>query len=197
MDLTWTESEAAFRAECRSWLEANVPERPLPSGDTREGFALHVEWEKQLFDARWAVVSWPEAYGGRDASLWEWLIFEEEYYPWAPAAGHPERHLPAGPDPVRVRHPRAAGPLPAPHGRRRGPLVPGLERAQRGSDLAGIQSRAVRDEAAGGWRLTGQEGLDHPGRVLRPTCSGCSAPIPRPSATGHDLLPPCRSTPTG
>ncbi len=26
-----------------------------------------------------------------------------------------------------------------------------------GSDLAGIQSRAVRDEAAGGWRLSGQK----------------------------------------
>ena len=34
-----------------------------------------------------AVVSWPEEYGGRDASLWEWLIFEEEYY----RAGAPQR----------------------------------------------------------------------------------------------------------
>ena len=34
----------------------------------------------KLFDARWAVVSWPKAYGGREASLVEWLIFEEEYY---------------------------------------------------------------------------------------------------------------------
>ena len=63
------------------------PAEPLPSGDTREGFARHLEWERRLFDARWAVVSWPEAYGGRDASLWEWLIFEEEYY----RAGAPQR----------------------------------------------------------------------------------------------------------
>ena len=27
-----------------------------------------------------AAVSWPKAYGGREASLFEWLIFEEEYY---------------------------------------------------------------------------------------------------------------------
>ena len=79
MDLTWSDSEEAFRAECREWLADNVPSG-LPSGDTREGFAAHLEWERLLHRDRWAVVSWPEAYGGRDASLWEWLIFEEEYY---------------------------------------------------------------------------------------------------------------------
>ena len=86
MDLTFTPDELAFRDECRGWLEANVP-GGLPSGDTREGFARHLEWERALFDARWAVVSWPEEYGGRDASPMEWLIFEEEYY----RAGGPQR----------------------------------------------------------------------------------------------------------
>ena len=59
MDLTFTEQEQAFRAEARAWLETNVPRPALPSGDTREGFALHKEWEGALFDARWAVFSWP------------------------------------------------------------------------------------------------------------------------------------------
>ena len=86
IDLTDTPAEAAFRAEARAWLRANVP-AALPSGDTREGFARHVEWERRLFDAGWAVVSWPRRYGGREASLWEWLAFEEEYY----AAGAPQR----------------------------------------------------------------------------------------------------------
>ena len=87
MDLTWTSQEQAFRAECREWLEANVPNPPLPSGDTAEGFALHLEWERKLFADRWAVVSWPVEHGGRGASLWEWLIFEEEYY----RVGAPQR----------------------------------------------------------------------------------------------------------
>jgi alkylation response protein AidB-like acyl-CoA dehydrogenase len=87
VDLTYSAKEEAFRREARSWLEANVPKDRLASGDTRAGFARHVEWEKKLFDARWAVVSWPERYGGRDASLFEWLIFEEEYY----RAGAPSR----------------------------------------------------------------------------------------------------------
>ncbi len=33
-----------------------------------------------MFEDRWSVVSWPEAYGGRDVGIFEWLIFEEEYY---------------------------------------------------------------------------------------------------------------------
>ncbi|MEN3362363.1 MAG: hypothetical protein V7637_6345, partial [Mycobacteriales bacterium] len=86
MDLRWSEREEAFRAEARAWLAANAP-RDLPSGDTRAGFAAHLEWERALHAARWAVVSWPARYGGRDASLWEWLTFEEEYY----RAGAPQR----------------------------------------------------------------------------------------------------------
>ena len=40
----------------------------LPSGDARAGFAADLEWERALFDARWAVVSWPDQYSGRGAS---------------------------------------------------------------------------------------------------------------------------------
>ncbi|HET6966211.1 MAG TPA: acyl-CoA dehydrogenase family protein, partial [Acidimicrobiales bacterium] len=87
MDLTWSDEDEAFRAEARAWLEAHVPRPALPSGDTREGFARHLEWERLLFDNRWSVVSWPEEFGGRGASLWQWLIFEEEYY----RAGAPQR----------------------------------------------------------------------------------------------------------
>jgi alkylation response protein AidB-like acyl-CoA dehydrogenase len=80
MDLTFTESEEEFRHDARRWLEANVPSRPLRSMDTPDGFEQHREWERALHSGRWSVVSWPERYGGRDCSLIEWLIFEEEYY---------------------------------------------------------------------------------------------------------------------
>src|SRR5688500_17929120 len=94
MDLTWSAGEDAFRAEARGWLEAGLAEwkaglpggEPL-SGDTREGFAQHLDWERALYEGRWAAVSWPAEVGGRGASLWEWLIFEEEYY----RAGGPPR----------------------------------------------------------------------------------------------------------
>jgi alkylation response protein AidB-like acyl-CoA dehydrogenase len=156
VDLTYTESEREFRAHAREWLAANVP-TGLHSGDTAEGFAQHLEWEKRLFDARWAVVSWPERYGGRDASLWEWLIFEEEYY----RAGAPSRVTQNGifllaptvfdygtqaqQDRILPRM-AAADDLWA-----QGWSEPGA-----GSDLAATSSRATPDPA-GGWRLTGQK----------------------------------------
>src|SRR5690349_10788667 len=66
MELGFSDEEEAFRAEVREWLARNVPDPPLPSGDTRDGFAAHLEWERTLFDARYAVVSWPRELGGRD-----------------------------------------------------------------------------------------------------------------------------------
>ena len=80
MDLDFTPGQMAFRDEVRGWLAENLPAEPLPSLDTPEGFELHREWEGVLHEARWSVVAWPEAYGGRDAGLVEWLLFEEEYY---------------------------------------------------------------------------------------------------------------------
>src|SRR5437868_4042920 len=158
MDLTDTEAEAAFRAEARAWLAANKPRDPLPSGNTAEGFAVHRAWERRLFEGGWAVVSWPAKYGGRDASLWEWLIFEEEYY----AAGLPQRVaqngifllaptvFEFGTEEQRDRIlPRMAGVEDM--------WCQGWSEPGAGSDLAGITSRATRDDTAGGWRLTGQK----------------------------------------
>jgi hypothetical protein len=157
VDLTYSDTEQAFRAEAREWLEANVP-HDLASGDTAAGFAQHLEWEKRLFEARWAVVSWPEAYGGRDASIWEWLIFEEEYY----RAGAPMRVTQNGifllaptlfefgtPEQQDTVLPRMAAAEDL--------WCQGWSEPGAGSDLAATKSRAVRDEAAGGWRLTGQK----------------------------------------
>ncbi|EFQ82366.1 acyl-CoA dehydrogenase, middle domain protein [Aeromicrobium marinum DSM 15272] len=87
MNLDLSPDELAFRDEARAWLTANVPAERLPSMDTAEGFAAHQQWERRLADARWSVVSWPEEFGGRGASLVEWVIFEEEYY----RAGAPGR----------------------------------------------------------------------------------------------------------
>ena len=156
MNLTFTPSEAAFRQECRAWLEANVPTENYASGDTREGFFQHVEWEKKLFEARWAVVSWPEGYGGRGATLMEWLIFEEEYY----AAGAPQRVTQNGifllaptlfefgtdEQKSRVLKPMAAGEC---------LWGQAWSEPEAGSDLANVKSTARRVD--GGWRLQGQK----------------------------------------
>lgn len=158
MELSWSESEEAFRADARSWLEANVPRPALPSGDTATGFAAHLEWEHLLHEAGWSVVSWPERYGGRDASLWEWLIFEEEYY----RAGAPQRVTQNGifllaptlfefGTAAQQDHylPRMAAAVDL--------WCQGWSEPNAGSDLAAVRSRATRDDGAGGWVLSGQK----------------------------------------
>jgi alkylation response protein AidB-like acyl-CoA dehydrogenase len=157
MDLGYSEKEEAFRREARAWLSANVPTEAV-SGDTEEGFAILKEWEKKLFDARFAVVSWPERFGGRGASLVEWLIFEEEYY----RAGAPQRIAQNG---IFLLAPTL---FEFGTEEQKDRILPRMASAQdvwaqgwsepgAGSDLAGIKSRAVRDEACGGWRLSGQK----------------------------------------
>ena len=87
MDLSFTPEQQAFRAEARGWLRANVPNEPLASYDTREGFEQHRAWEARLAEGGWSSVIWPKDLGGRGADLIDWLIFEEEYH----AAGAPMR----------------------------------------------------------------------------------------------------------
>ena len=158
MNLDLSEDELAFRQEAREWLRANVPVEPLPSMDTREGFAAHKNWEARLAESRWSVVSWPREYTGRDASLVEWVIFEEEYY----RSGAPGR--------VSQNGIFLLAPILFEHGttdqqdRFLPPMAQGAEiwaqawsEPEAGSDLASIRSTAVRDDEAGGWRLHGQK----------------------------------------
>jgi alkylation response protein AidB-like acyl-CoA dehydrogenase len=77
MDLRWTAEDEEFRAEVRSYLEANVP-KEWPT-DTKERFAALQEWQHKLSDDRWVAIHWPEEYGGRGASLIQTVIYNEEY----------------------------------------------------------------------------------------------------------------------
>jgi alkylation response protein AidB-like acyl-CoA dehydrogenase len=81
MDLNLTPQELSFRDEVRAWLQANVPkdwEARRASSDMRDFFGFLRNWQKQVFDAGWAGVSWPKEYGGRGATLMEQVIFTEE-----------------------------------------------------------------------------------------------------------------------
>ncbi len=104
------------------------------------------------------MVSWPERYGGRDATIWQWLIFEEEYY----RAGAPQRVTQNG---IFLLAP-ALFEFGTPEQRDR--LLPRMAAAEdlwcqgwsepgAGSDLAAVRSAAVRDDARGGWLLSGQK----------------------------------------
>ena len=80
MDLRYSESDEAFRAELRSWLERALPELPSrPSWDDWAGRRrFDTDWQRRLFDAGYAAINWPREYGGRDASPSEQLVFLEE-----------------------------------------------------------------------------------------------------------------------
>ncbi|MFE9437698.1 acyl-CoA dehydrogenase family protein [Streptomyces sp. NPDC006602] len=156
VDLAHSAADEALRTEARTWLHANVPTSPLPSLETEEGFAAHRAWEAELAADRWSVVNWPTAYGGRDAGLIGWLLFEEEYY----AAGAPGR---VGQNGISLLAPTLFD-----HGteQQRARVLPPMARGEviwaqawsepeAGSDLASLRSRAVRTD--GGWLLSGQK----------------------------------------
>ena len=156
MDLTLTPEDIAFRDEARAWLRANVPSERLPTHNSEKGFALHVQWEKKLFEAGWAVVSWPVEYGGRGASLVQWLLFEEEYY----AAGAPARVTQNGifllaPTLFEMGNDEQRARILKPMANAEVLWAQAWSEPNAGSDLANVRSRARRVE--GGWRVTGQK----------------------------------------
>ncbi|CKO53842.1 acyl-CoA dehydrogenase [Mycobacterium tuberculosis] len=87
MDLNFDDETLAFQAEVREFLAANAASIPTKSYDNAEGFAQHRYWDRVLFDAGLSVITWPAKYGGRDAPLLHWIVFEEEYF----RAGAPGR----------------------------------------------------------------------------------------------------------
>jgi alkylation response protein AidB-like acyl-CoA dehydrogenase len=111
-----------------------------------------------MFEDRWSVVSWPTEYGGRGLGIFEWLIFEEEYY----RARAPKRvsqngifllaptMLEYGTDAQKDRflEKMAAG---------EEIWCQGWSEPDAGSDLAGIKSRARRAADSNGWLLSGQK----------------------------------------
>ncbi|MFP8880043.1 MAG: acyl-CoA dehydrogenase [Myxococcota bacterium] len=146
MDLTYTPEQQAFRKEARSWLEANIPLEPLASFDTAEGFEQHRKWEFRLNAGGWAMVPWPVEYGGRGSDLFEWLIFEEEYY----RVGAPGRVnqngifllgptiMEYGTDEQKARYlPKMASSEEV--------WAQGWSEPNAGSDMAAIQATAMRD----------------------------------------------------
>ncbi len=156
MDLLFDDAAQSFRAEVRAWLAAHVPSQPLPSMDTAEGFEAHRDWERTMAADRMSVISWPTEYGGRDAPLLHWVIFEEEYY----RSGAPGRVSQNGifllaPTLFEHAHPDQLA-----------RILPRMARAddiwgqawsepEAGSDLASLRSTATRTE--GGWLLNGQK----------------------------------------
>ena len=156
MDLDYDEPTCEFRDEVRGFLAANRDRFPTKSYDTAEGFEQHRRWDRVLFDAGLSVIAWPEKYGGRDATLMQWVVFEEEYF----AAGAPGRASANGTSML--------APTLFAHGteEQRMRILPKMASGEEiwaqawsepesGSDLASLRSTATRTD--GGWLLNGQK----------------------------------------
>ena len=156
MELTYDEQTCAFRDEVREFLAANRAEFPTRSYDNAEGFEQHRHWDRVLSDAGLSVITWPQRYGGRDATLLQWMVFEEEYF----RAGAPGRASANGTSML--------APTLFSHGTEEqlDRILPKIASGEEiwaqawsepeaGSDLASLRSTATRTD--GGWLLNGQK----------------------------------------
>jgi alkylation response protein AidB-like acyl-CoA dehydrogenase len=84
MDLNFSVEDEDFRREFRTWLEANLPENqriePLDFlfEESEESWERRLEWHHKLYAGGWVGISWPKEYGGRDATLLQQVIYEQE-----------------------------------------------------------------------------------------------------------------------
>jgi len=162
VDLRFSDKDEAFRREVAAWMAehlngefAVVRGRGGP-GDEHALFEERLAWERKLGDAGWACVGWPKAYGGREATFNEQVIYHEEYA----RAGGPGRlgHIGEtligptliafGSDEQKQRFlPKIA----------KGEELwcQGYSEPNAGSDLANVQTKAVLEGDE--WRITGQK----------------------------------------
>lgn len=151
MDFDFTPEQEAFRQEVRKWLRVNLPD------DLRgRGFAAsradraNVErlraWQKTMYEAGYVGMDWPPEFGGRGASIVEQIILYEEM-------GRAQ-----SPQPVNRGGLSMLGPTLMKYGtaaqqKRFLPRIltaeelwcQGFSEPNAGSDLANLQTRAVRE----------------------------------------------------
>ncbi len=152
MDLNDTPELAEYRVRVRSWLDEHKSEAP-PVDDV----PARREWQRKLAEAGLAAVTWPADYGGQGLGPLHQVVLNQEIG----RAGVPGIF-----DVIGVG---MLGPTIIAHGsedqkhRHLGPMLTGEEvwcqlfsEPAAGSDLAGVQSRARREDD-GSWRLSGQK----------------------------------------
>ena len=162
MDLTLTPEQETFRETVRTWLRANIPEewaRQTVAGSDIprvEAYDLLRRWQRTLYDAGFLGLTWPVEYGGRGLTFVEEIILQQEMA------------LAKAPPVLNVLGIGMAGPTIIAYGteeqKKRYPAkilsceeiwCQGYSEPNAGSDLAALQTRAVRDGEH--WVLNGQK----------------------------------------
>jgi alkylation response protein AidB-like acyl-CoA dehydrogenase len=151
VDLRYSDTDEQFRREFRSWLKEAVPAYGAapPPHDWPARRAYDTGWQRTLYQAGYACIDWPKEYGGRDASPTEQLVYYEEI-------GRARAPY-VGTNFVAIKH---GGPTLIAEGtpEQKAEHIPrilkgeevwcqGFSEPGAGSDLASLQTRAVRDGA--------------------------------------------------
>jgi alkylation response protein AidB-like acyl-CoA dehydrogenase len=161
VDLNDTPEQAAYREHVRSWLNEHRDAAPKPrrrgSDDDQAAVDAHRTWQRTLAEGGFVGVTWPKEYGGQGLGPFEQVILNQEIT----RAG-----VSGILDAIGVG---MLGPTIIAHGtdeqkqRYLGPMLHADEvwcqlfsEPAAGSDLAGIQSRAKRQDD-GSWILNGQK----------------------------------------
>ena len=147
-------ADAELRSGLREWLAANHPGE-IPR-DPDEAFAFRRAWQATMHRDGWAAPGWPAQWGGRDATIGQLVVYQEELA------------LASAPTIVNAIGVWNIGPTVLEHGtedqKRR--WLPGMLSAEEiwcqgfsepaaGSDLAALQTRAVPD--GDDYLVTGQK----------------------------------------
>ncbi|MCX2932347.1 acyl-CoA dehydrogenase family protein [Mycobacterium sp. CVI_P3] len=157
MELKDSPAEAGFREKIRAWLTDTLPTLGGPEPHRLEDKRDYWErWQRMLFDAGYAGLSWPAEFGGGGADAKLKAVFTEEM----DRAGAPERLNIIGED--------FGGPTIVAFGtsdqqqRYLRPILTGehiwcqlFSEPESGSDLASLRTSAVKVD--GGWKINGQK----------------------------------------
>ncbi|MGC8489460.1 MAG: acyl-CoA dehydrogenase family protein [Clostridia bacterium] len=158
MDLAFTPEQDVFRGRVRAFMDRTLQAPFYREHQNRSGerSVLSRWWDRAVYEAGLAGLSWPQEYGGQGLGHVEEIIFAEECY----RAGAPEGIAWAGKG--------LLGPVLLVHGteEQRRHFLPrilsvddvwcqGYSEPEAGSDLASLRTRAVRD--GDGWRITGEK----------------------------------------
>ncbi len=155
MDFRFTAEQEAFRQEIRAFVREALPEPPdIPEDAWIIGFDR--TFSKKLAARGWIGLTWPREYGGQGKSYLDRLILTEELLRHgAPVAAHWLGDRQMGPSILRYGTPEQKRKfLP---GIISGDIVfcIGMSEPGAGSDLAGLQTKAVDDGDA--YVLSGQK----------------------------------------
>ena len=152
MNFEFSEREEAFRKDVRAWLERELPDDLrgkafASSRGNREEFARLRWWQKKMYEAGYVGMDWPPEFGGRGATLTEMVILYQEM-------GRAE-----SPQIVNRGGVSMLGPTLMKHGTPAQQQrflkniltademwCQGFSEPNAGSDLANLQTRAVRDD---------------------------------------------------